>query len=209
MNLRSLGRSSCYHVPHVAEPLQILPTGQVKFSLTLSAFLTYVNANINLSSPTVEVSSVLWGNFKFCVLCYPQIHSSVPTSIWNQFPIDDVKSILFYTEAVTMQNLNNSEVQQEAIAVGKARCRLVGSHLSVLPAMVGSLYLLSQNNNKNTLLVAEIGKDVYKLNQMVNNITTAEIVSRMANYICICRQSPSSHPRDQSSLFQLLIEIYK
>ncbi len=106
-----------------------------------------------------------------------------------------------------MQNLNNTEVQQEAIAVAKARCRLVGSHLSVLPAMVGSLYLLSQN--KNTLLVAEIGKDVYNLNQMVNNITTAGIVSRMANYICICRQSPSSHPRDQSSLFQLLIEIYK
>jgi len=163
-----------------------------------------LNANINLSSPTVEVSSVPWGNFKFCVLCYPQIHSSVATSIWNQFPIDDVKSILFYTEAVTMQNLNNREVQQEAIAVAKARCRLVSSHLSVLPAIV-SLEELPQN--KNTLFVAEIGEDVYKLNQMVNKLTTAGIVNRISN--TIYRQYPNCHPRDKPSLFQLLIEIYK
>jgi len=167
---------------------------------------TILNANIiNLSSPTVEVSSLPWGNFKFCVLCYPQIHSSVATSMWNQFPIDDVKSILFYTEAVTMQNLNNSEVQQEAIAVAKARCRLVGSHLSVLPTMLGSLQELPQN--KNTLFVAEIGEDVYKLNQMVNKLTTAGIVHWVTN--TIYRQYANCHPRDKPSLFQFLIEIYK
>jgi muramoyltetrapeptide carboxypeptidase LdcA involved in peptidoglycan recycling len=103
-----------------------------------------------------------------------------------------------------MQNLNNSEVQQEAIAVAKARCRLVSSHLSVLPAMV-SLEELPQN--KNTLFVAEIGEDVYKLNQMVNKLTTAGIVNRISN--TIYRQYPNCHPRDKPSLFQLLIEIYK
>lgn len=130
-----------------------------------------LNANINLSSPTVKVLSVLWEYFKSCVLCYPQIHSSVATSIWNQFPIDDVESILSYTKAVTMQNLNHREVQQEAIAVAKARCKLVVSHLSVLPASLGLLEELPQN--KNTLFVAEIGEDVYKLNQMVNKLTMA------------------------------------
>ena len=143
-----------------------------QFVASLEAFRSKnLNANINLSLPTVEVSSVPWEYFKSCVLCYPQIHSSVATSIWNQFPIDDVKSILSYTKAVTMQNLNHSEVQQEAIAVAKARCKLVVSHLSMLPAMSGLLEELPQN--KNTLFVAEIGKDVYKLNQMVNKLTMA------------------------------------
>jgi muramoyltetrapeptide carboxypeptidase len=51
-------------------------------------------------------------------------HGPVATSTWNQFTVDYFKRILFNAEAVTMQNLNPSEVRMEIIAPGKARGKL-------------------------------------------------------------------------------------
>jgi muramoyltetrapeptide carboxypeptidase len=108
-------------------------------------------------------------------------HGPVSTSTWNQFTVDYFKRILFNAEAVTMQNLNSSEVRVETIAPGKARGKLVGGNLSVLSAMVGSPYLPSWN--KSILFVEEIGEDVYRIDRMLTQLKTAGILNQIAGFI--------------------------
>ncbi|MCC5606720.1 LD-carboxypeptidase [Nostoc sp. CHAB 5834] len=108
-------------------------------------------------------------------------HGPVATSTWNQFTVDYFKRILFNGEAVTMQNLNPSEVRIETIASGKARGKLVGGNLSVLSAMVGSPYLPSWN--KNILFVEEVGEDVYRIDRMLTQLKTAGILNQIGGFI--------------------------
>ncbi|MEH1998318.1 MAG: LD-carboxypeptidase [Nostoc sp.] len=108
-------------------------------------------------------------------------HGPVATSTWNQFTVDYFKRILFNAEAVTMQNLNPSEVRMEIIAPGKARGKLVGGNLSVLSAMVGSPYLPSWN--KSILFVEEVGEDVYRIDRMLTQLKTAGILNQIAGFI--------------------------
>ncbi len=108
-------------------------------------------------------------------------HGPVATSTWNQFTVDYFKRILFNAEAVTMQNLNPSEVRVETIAPGNARGKLVGGNLSVLSAMVGSPYLPSWN--KSILFVEEIGEDVYRVDRMLTQLKTAGILNQIAGFI--------------------------
>jgi muramoyltetrapeptide carboxypeptidase len=108
-------------------------------------------------------------------------HGPVATSTWNQFTVDYFKRILFNAEAVTMQNLNSSEVRVETIAPGKARGKLVGGNLSVLSAMVGSPYLPSWN--KSILFVEEVGEDVYRIDRMLTQLQTAGILNQIAGFI--------------------------
>ncbi|MEH2128702.1 S66 peptidase family protein [Nostoc sp.] len=108
-------------------------------------------------------------------------HGPVATSTWNQFTVDYFKRILFNGEAVTMQNLNSSEVRLETIAPGKARGKLVGGNLSVLSAMVGSPYLPPWN--KSILFVEEVGEDVYRIDRMLTQLKTAGILNQIAGFI--------------------------
>lgn len=108
-------------------------------------------------------------------------HGPVATSTWNQFTVDYFKRILFNGEAVTMQNLNPSEVRMEIIAPGKARGKLMGGNLSVLSAMVGSPYLPSWN--KSILFVEEVGEDVYRIDRMLTQLKTAGILNQIAGFI--------------------------
>jgi muramoyltetrapeptide carboxypeptidase len=108
-------------------------------------------------------------------------HGPVATSTWNQFTVDYFKRILFNAEAVTMQNLNPSQVRVEIIAPGKARGKLVGGNLSVLSAMVGSPYLPSWN--KSILFVEEVGEDVYRIDRMLTQLKTAGILNQIAGFI--------------------------
>ncbi|QHG14710.1 LD-carboxypeptidase [Nostoc sp. ATCC 53789] len=108
-------------------------------------------------------------------------HGPVATSTWNQFTVDYFKRILFNGEAVTMQNLNPSEVRVETIAPGKATGKLIGGNLSVLSAMIGSPYLPSWN--KSILFVEEVGEDVYRIDRMLTQLKTAGILNQIAGFI--------------------------
>ncbi|MEH2353553.1 S66 peptidase family protein [Nostoc sp.] len=108
-------------------------------------------------------------------------HGPVATSTWNQFTVDYFKRILFNGEAVTMQNLNPSEVRLEIIAPGKARGKLVGGNLSVLSAMVGSPYLPFWN--KSILFVEEVGEDVYRIDRMLTQLKTTGILNQITGFI--------------------------
>jgi muramoyltetrapeptide carboxypeptidase len=115
-------------------------------------------------------------------------HGPVATSTWNQFTVDYFRRILFNGEAVTMQNLNTSEVRVEAMsttgyayAPGKAMGKLVGGNLSVLSAMVGSPYLPSWN--KSILFVEEIKEDIYRVDRMLTQLKNAGILNQIAGFI--------------------------
>lgn len=108
-------------------------------------------------------------------------HGPVATSTWNDFTVNYVKRILFDGEAVTMQNLNTTQGQVQAIALGKARGKLVGGNLSVLSAMVGSPYLPSWN--KSILFVEETGEDVYRVDRMLTQLKISGILNQIAGFV--------------------------
>lgn len=108
-------------------------------------------------------------------------HGPVATSTWNEFTVNYVKRILFNGEALTMQNLNTTEGRVSAIALGKARGKLVGGNLSVLSAMVGSPYLPSWN--KSILFVEETGEDVYRVDRMLTQLKISGILNQIAGFV--------------------------
>ncbi|MDZ7956886.1 MAG: LD-carboxypeptidase [Aulosira sp. DedQUE10] len=129
-------------------------------------------------------------------------HGPVATSTWNQFTVDYVKRILFNREAVTMQNPTTGEVQMQIIAPGKAKGKLLGGNLSVLSAMVGSLYLPSWHNS--ILFVEEIGEDIYRVDRMLTQLKNAGILNQIAGLIFA--QCTNCSPGDEPNftLIQLL-----
>ncbi|MFN6570306.1 LD-carboxypeptidase [Dendronalium sp. ChiSLP03b] len=108
-------------------------------------------------------------------------HGPVATSTWSPFMLDYLKRILFDGEAVTMQNINTSEVRVEAIAPGKARGKLVGGNLSVLSAMVGSPYLPSWY--KSILFVEDTNEDIYRVDRMLTQLKNAGILNQISGFI--------------------------
>lgn len=108
-------------------------------------------------------------------------HGPVATSTWSLFMLDYLKRILFDGEAVTMQNINTSEVRVEAIAPGKARGKLVGGNLSVLSAMVGSPYLPSWY--KSILFVEDTNEDIYRVDRMLTQLKNAGILNQISGFI--------------------------
>ncbi|MBD2210662.1 LD-carboxypeptidase [Nostoc linckia FACHB-104] len=108
-------------------------------------------------------------------------HGPVATSTWNQFTVDYFRRILFNKEAVTMQNPTPGEVKIEIITPGKAKGKLVGGNLSVLSAMIGSMYLPAWHNS--ILFIEEIGEDVYRVDRMLTQLKNAGILNQIAGFI--------------------------
>lgn len=108
-------------------------------------------------------------------------HGPVATSTWNQFTVDYFRRILFNSEALTMQNHSPGEVKIEIITPGKARGKLVGGNLSVLSAMIGSMYLPTWHNS--ILFIEEISEDVYRVDRMLTQLKNAGILNQIAGFI--------------------------
>ncbi|WP_016952233.1 LD-carboxypeptidase [Anabaena sp. PCC 7108] len=108
-------------------------------------------------------------------------HGAVATSTWNQFTVDYFKRILFNAETVIMENNHNSAGKIEVISPGKARGKIVGGNLSVIAAMVGSVYLPSWR--KNILFLEDIGEDIYRIDRMLTQLKNAGILQQINGFI--------------------------
>lgn len=130
-------------------------------------------------------------------------HGPVGTSTWNPFTVDYFKRVLFYGEALTMQNplnTNNTptqlQVRVETITPGKARGKLMGGNLSVLAAMVGSAYLPSWRQT--ILFVEEVEEEVYRVDRMLTQLKLAGILEQIAGFVF--GQCTDCQPKGKSSL---------
>ncbi|QIZ69589.1 S66 peptidase family protein [Oxynema aestuarii] len=109
----------------------------------------------------------------------PTFHGPVGTSTWNEFSVGYVRQLLFEARPTMFRNPPGFSIQ--TIAPGKARGRLVGGNLSVLAAMVGSIYLPSWDNT--ILFVEEIGEDIYRVDRMLTQLKLAGILDRISGFI--------------------------
>lgn len=133
-------------------------------------------------------------------------HGAVGTSTWNPFTVDYVRRILLNGEAVTLQNsrpnrdnLTTTPILVETITPGKARGKLVGGNLSVITAMVGSIYLPSWQQS--ILFVEEIGEDPYRVDRMLTQLKLAGILPQIAGFIF--GQCTNCVPKDQEDSLTL------
>ena len=108
-------------------------------------------------------------------------HGPVATSTWNDFTLSYLKPVLFDGATVTMQNPTTSSGNIQVITPGKAKGKLVGGNLSVLCAMVGSIYLPSWNHR--ILFLEDIGEDVYRVDRMLTQLKNAGILNQISGLI--------------------------
>ncbi|MDF0556588.1 LD-carboxypeptidase [Kamptonema sp. UHCC 0994] len=130
-------------------------------------------------------------------------HGPVGISTWSQFTINYVKQILFNTQAITFQN--SSQIRVQTITPGKSRGKLVGGNLSVLAAMVGSIYLPNCENS--ILFVEEVGEEVYRIDRMLTQLKLAGILDRISGFIFgQCIKCEPEQPNESLTLEQMLFE---
>ncbi|MFM2060494.1 MAG: hypothetical protein RLZZ507_164 [Cyanobacteriota bacterium] len=134
-------------------------------------------------------------------------HGAVATSTWNEFTVDYFQRILFNGEKLTMENNSTKEGKIEIITPGKARGKIIGGNLSVVAAMVGSVYLPSWYNN--ILFLEDIGEDIYRLDRMLTQLKNAGILNQIAGFIF--GQCTNCQPSDEQSftLMQILQQHIK
>jgi muramoyltetrapeptide carboxypeptidase len=108
-------------------------------------------------------------------------HGPVATSTWNEFTLSYLKPLLFDATTVTMQNPETEVGQLRTITPGKAKGKLIGGNLSVLCAMVGSVYLPSWNHR--ILFLEDIGEDVYRVDRMLTQLNNAGILNQVSGII--------------------------
>ncbi len=108
-------------------------------------------------------------------------HGPVATSTWNDFTLSYLKPVLFDGATVIMQNPTTEAGQVQVITPGKAKGKLVGGNLSVLCAMVGSVFLPSWN--RRILFLEDIGEDVYRVDRMLTQLNNAGILNQISGLI--------------------------
>jgi muramoyltetrapeptide carboxypeptidase len=115
-------------------------------------------------------------------------HGPTGNSTWNAFTTDHVRRLLFDGAAFEMQNPAGSDdrlVQVEnrvlTITSGVARGRLVGGNLSVLTAMMSSVYLPDFEGS--ILFLEEVGEEIYRVDRMLTQLKLAGVLERIAGFV--------------------------
>lgn len=115
-------------------------------------------------------------------------HAPNALASWPPFSVDHFRRVVFEGEAVTMLNPPGGEdrlVQREyrtrSITPGKARGRLVGGNLTVLTALVGSLYVPSFDGA--VLFLEDVREDVYRVDRMLTQLRLASVLGRVRGFV--------------------------
>jgi muramoyltetrapeptide carboxypeptidase len=115
-------------------------------------------------------------------------HGPLGVSKWNSFNVDYVRRVLFGAEAVTFENVketNDTLVQTEnriqTITPGVARGRILGGNLSVLSGIVGSGYLPDWSDR--ILFIEEVEERIYRVDRMLTQLKLAGILDKLRGVV--------------------------
>lgn len=109
---------------------------------------------------------------------------------WDEWSVDYLKRVLFEGEAVTFENprklsdrnaLTQTEHRVHTITPGTARGRLIGGNLTVMTAILGSLYVPSTDGA--ILFLEDVGEDLYRIDRMFTQLKLAGILDRIRGFV--------------------------
>jgi len=115
-------------------------------------------------------------------------HGPTGNSTWNEFTTEHVRRLLFDGASFEMRNPSDSgvhltQVENRVLTItsGTARGRLLGGNLSVLSAMIGSIYLPDFKGS--ILFLEEVGEDIYRVDRMLTQLKLAGVLERIAGLV--------------------------
>lgn len=115
-------------------------------------------------------------------------HGPVGGSSWNNFSVENFKTILIEGNAVQMtnpvkkgDNLVQTEDRIYTINAGKATGRLIGGNLTVLSHILGSPYVPDFKGC--ILFLEDVGEDVYRMDRMITQLKIAGILDQLAGFV--------------------------
>ena len=115
-------------------------------------------------------------------------HGPVGGSSWNNFSVENFKTILIEGNAVQMtnpvkkgDNLVQTEDRIYTINAGKATGRLIGGNLTVLSHILGSPYVPDFKGS--ILFLEDVGEDVYRMDRMITQLKIAGILDHLAGFV--------------------------
>jgi muramoyltetrapeptide carboxypeptidase len=109
---------------------------------------------------------------------------------WNSTQTEYFRRVLFTAESVQFQNLKDPsdadrlmqvKYRIQTINPGRVRGRLIGGNLSVLCAIVGSLYLPDMSGA--ILFLEDIGENIYRLDRLMTQLKLAGVFDKLAGFI--------------------------
>jgi len=128
-------------------------------------------------------------------------HGPVGISNWTPFTINYFQQIVVNDETATLANPPHIKV--ETITPGKVKGELIGGNLSVLTAMIGSVYLPFWQNK--ILFVEEVGEEIYRVDRMLTQLRLAGILEQISGFIFgECTNCKPEKPEESLTLAQVL-----
>ena len=115
-------------------------------------------------------------------------HGPVGSSSWNNFSVENFKSILMDGNAARMtnpvskgDNLVQTENRIYTINPGKAKGRLMGGNLTVLSNIIGSPY--TPDFKDAILFLEDVGEDLYRIDRMLTQLKLAGILNQLSGFV--------------------------
>jgi muramoyltetrapeptide carboxypeptidase len=127
----------------------------------------------------------------------------VGISNWTRFTINSFQQIVVNDKIPVLANPPHLKV--EIITPGKVKGELIGGNLSVLTAMIGSVYLPFWQNK--ILFVEEVGEDIYRVDRMLTQLRLAGILEQISGFIFgQCTNCKPEKPEESLTLSQVLTD---
>lgn len=128
-----------------------------------------------------DVTALLYGIFKNTGLM--TFHGPVATSTFNEFSVNNLKSVLMNPES-NKKFLNANPPSDENIhgvqtlVEGKAKGRLIGGNLSIMVSLIGTKYDVDYSNK--IIFIEEIGEEPYRIDRMLTQLIQADKFKKAA-----------------------------
>jgi muramoyltetrapeptide carboxypeptidase len=131
-------------------------------------------------------------------------HGPVGISNWTEFTINSFQQVVLKNDK-NPTLANPSHIKVETITPGKVKGELIGGNLSVLTAMIGSVYLPFWQNK--ILFVEEVGEDIYRVDRMLTQLRLAGILEQISGFIFgQCTNCKPEKPQESLTLSQVLTD---
>lgn len=158
-----------------------------------------------------DVTALLYGIFKKTALI--TFHGPVATSTFNEFSVNNFKSVLMNPES-NKRFLNANPPSDENIygvqtlVEGKAKGRLIGGNLSIMVSLIGTKYDVDYSNK--IIFIEEIGEEPYRIDRMLTQLIQADKFKKAAGIMMgiFSKCEPKEKDPSFSKSFSL-IEVLK
>ncbi len=107
-------------------------------------------------------------------------HGPVGKSDWNEFTLDSFNGVLTKGRKAEYL-LPEDQIDSYPVRTGKVKGRLLGGNLTVLTAMIGSVYLPDFQDS--ILFLEDVGESIYRIDRMLTQLKLSGILDQINGFV--------------------------